>query len=243
MKSRSENHCESAFTRTDLVCTLAILLLVAFVVPLRANLRPQSDRAICLNNVRQLAMSTVMFAGDNKDLLPRPGAGLSLQSWAYDANVPTASGVMDYSAQIAKAPKGMLWPYHGQLLTMRCPGDRTNTATEVTRFRDRPLKLTSYGMNGFVVDNTSAQNQFKMSQFRPEAIFFWEKDETSGFAFADASNFPSAINGASTRHVDVPLSCADGSAEWMPMRSFTTLRMSSTAGRVYCYPLSTTGRY
>lgn len=61
----------SAFTRADLVVVLgAIVLLVMLAIPVLANNRARSDRAVCQSNLRQIGRAFAMWAADHTGKFP-----------------------------------------------------------------------------------------------------------------------------------------------------------------------------
>ncbi|MEO7297121.1 MAG: type II secretion system protein [Verrucomicrobiota bacterium] len=67
----SESRSISGFTFTELVVVLAVLtILVAMILPALANTQTRTQRAICLNNLRQLGIAVTVFSTENNDTLP-----------------------------------------------------------------------------------------------------------------------------------------------------------------------------
>ena len=61
----------AAFTRAELLITLAVLsLLVAIVLPALAQDRARSARIICANNLRQISVAQQLWGNDHNDLPP-----------------------------------------------------------------------------------------------------------------------------------------------------------------------------
>ncbi len=61
----------AAFTRAELLITLAVLsLLVAIVLPALAHDRARSARIICVNNLRQIGVAMQMWGNDHNDRPP-----------------------------------------------------------------------------------------------------------------------------------------------------------------------------
>ena len=62
-----------AFTLVELLVVISIIaLLLAILMPALSSAREQARRTVCVSNVRQLALSTLMYGLDNNDLVP-PG--------------------------------------------------------------------------------------------------------------------------------------------------------------------------
>lgn len=61
----------SGFTLIELIVVIAVLaLLVATILPALGSSRP-NDRAFqCMNNMKQLQLASILYAGDNNDSLP-----------------------------------------------------------------------------------------------------------------------------------------------------------------------------
>jgi len=69
------NPPKRAFTRRDLLATVAItLLLAAIQLPSQANTKSSSQSAECASNLRHLIQAWTMYADDNGDrLVPNHG--------------------------------------------------------------------------------------------------------------------------------------------------------------------------
>lgn len=61
----------SGFTLIELLVVItALALLVATILPALASSRPDDQAFQCLNNMKQLQLASILYAGDNNDSLP-----------------------------------------------------------------------------------------------------------------------------------------------------------------------------
>jgi len=64
------------FTLIELLVTIAIIaILAAILFPVFSRAREASRKAVCQSNLRQIAMATLMYAGDCDECLPVPPYG------------------------------------------------------------------------------------------------------------------------------------------------------------------------
>ena len=59
------------FTLIELLTVIAIIgILIAIIIPVTGRVRSSAKQAVCLSNLRQIYTGSLLFAGDNKGLLP-----------------------------------------------------------------------------------------------------------------------------------------------------------------------------
>src|SRR5262245_24494070 len=62
----------SSFTLIELLVVIAIIaILAALLLPALSRAKASSHKGACLNNLRQMGMSLLMYANENKDVIPR----------------------------------------------------------------------------------------------------------------------------------------------------------------------------
>lgn len=67
-----ENSIQRAFTLIELLVVIAIIaILAAILFPVFAQAKSAAKKAVCLSNIKQAALASVMYAGDFDDVLPR----------------------------------------------------------------------------------------------------------------------------------------------------------------------------
>src|SRR5438093_6361107 len=115
-----------AFTLIELLVVIAIIAILAgILLPLLSRAKENSRRTFCQNNMRQLGLSLVMYAGD------------------FNGLYPPETDTKRWPAQ--------LLDYYKTLRVLRCPTDGTNPATfgiDQNRYAaDRAPR--SYLINGF----------------------------------------------------------------------------------------------
>src|SRR5439155_18908260 len=123
-------------------------------------------------NVKQILLSTHMYILDFNDILPYTSwssGTYNVANWCYTRK----AGVPKDNVEL-----GQLWPYHRQRFIYFCPLDYTNTVL----FRAREMQVSSYCMNGSVSGFTTAPTgapytSYKMAQFKPHYMIYWEEDE------------------------------------------------------------------
>lgn len=90
----NRNHGDS-FTLIELLVVVAIIaLLAALLLPALSGARQTAKQAVCANNLRQLATTALLYAGEHEDNLPPssnaacPGAGCMIWSSYLNRYLP-----------------------------------------------------------------------------------------------------------------------------------------------------------
>jgi prepilin-type N-terminal cleavage/methylation domain-containing protein/prepilin-type processing-associated H-X9-DG protein len=223
----------TAFTLIELLVVISVIaILAALILPALGGAKQRGYTAACLNNLRQLHISWLMYIDDHDDHVPpnlsvntngawrsTPDSWVGLSSALYDTD---PSGIM----------QGLLfkYDYNRQLNLYRCPGDRS----KVLDMSGAPLglmRLRSYSMNGTfggrTNDNQTVVNQLGAVQDPSKTFVFIHEHEDS----IDDAHFlvwPEPdnrwVNLPTDRHsLGVTLSFVDGHVErwkWRNPKSF-----------------------
>jgi hypothetical protein len=240
-----------AFTLTDVAATVAGAgLLATTLVPSAPRGKEIQARLVDADNLRQLEFACQMYAGDNAGFEPAAGWGATTPAWLYAANPPSNPGGWNsktasvLSNQWNSVRQGELWPYLRKSKVFLCPMDSTNSGI----WAQRNVLVTSYLMNGAVsgFGQLPQGGSYKLAQFGPDRVQFWEADDSSPFSFNDGSSYPN--EGVSRRHDEgTVVGDFGGSAEFISYRYFYNQAGSGgqpvvpVPNRFWCDPSSANG--
>jgi prepilin-type N-terminal cleavage/methylation domain-containing protein/prepilin-type processing-associated H-X9-DG protein len=140
---------KNGFTLIELLVVIAIIaILAAMLLPALSRAKSKAQGIYCINNLKQVQLAIVMFAGDNNDRFPdNPGATITSNSWVTGKltwDFPPAAPNPD-NTNTALLTAGEIGPYVAKSVgVFKCPADIYNGA--------RGARVRSIAMNGFVGD-------------------------------------------------------------------------------------------
>jgi hypothetical protein len=124
----------------ELLLVVAIIaILAALLMPALSVARAKGTRAACLNNLKQSALSFLMYSADNEGKLA-PNSPLSRAG--TNCWVLGDMKVFSDSTNATFIRQGKLFPYASQVPLYRCPADPSRTGSTP--------RVRSYSMNGWI---------------------------------------------------------------------------------------------
>src|SRR5216683_4813996 len=136
---KKQSPAQGGFTLIELLVVIAIIaILAAMLLPALSKAKATAARTVCINNLKQLLISSHLYVHDNRDNWPFP-------NWESNANgVPGWLTMAPYNPNdlATNISKGVLWQYARNYSIWRCPSTLTNTPT----FKLRQNKLSDYIM-------------------------------------------------------------------------------------------------
>ena len=130
-----------AFTLIELLVVIAIIaILAAILFPVFAQARAKARQATCISNVKQIALSAMMYLQDyDEQFAPYQTIAVCPPDWA-------AQGACVAGTSVTLGFLGLLQPYSRNNLYSQCPDAKRNTRAPGTALRLWLEGRVGYGM-------------------------------------------------------------------------------------------------
>ena len=256
----SNRRQHNAFSLVELLATVAIIMiLLMLLIPLATELKHRSKLPGCFQNMRSIAIAYTQHCVNNDGDTPGPNWG---QLWSgVGPQYGWLYGNQKEFDLLEDVKTGQLWPYMQDVRSFRCPADRQPDPFELGgTYPQNTRYLTSYVANGSTAgygrrpydSATKLWNTFKISQFRPSDVLYWEPDERDGSgstwgAWWDGGNFPRedmTRRHGPARNASSPdplrekgvMGCNDGHAEIILRADFNKMGAAGVRNRLWNAP-------
>lgn len=170
---------QTGFTLIELLVVVAVIaILIAILMPSLSSARRSAQTTSCLSNLRQLGLSSQMYAAENQNVLP---------GWDYNFTPDNQSPAMDWTNQLCPVmntqPAWVGWGDPGQNRQIKpylCPG--AAAAFEAGDPFWAARRPTTYAISFFASTGVTPNHYYMNYQWAKTSMFV----DSSFLLFADS---------------------------------------------------------
>ncbi len=148
------NSKSAAFTLMELLVVIAIIgILASLLVPALSRAKAEANNTVCVNNLRQLGIATLLYAGDNNSRLP---SAEILPTDPIDPQRPLPR-ICDVLARYIGRARGATADTN-TVTVFKCPSDRGGYFA-----REGSSYEWNVDLNGHRIDETRTETPFMIN--------------------------------------------------------------------------------